>query len=88
MDDQDQKNSDISNEEQMGSSNDQFDKYNNEIYDGLKLYASKESLSSDEENLTNSNPPTYLDEDEPVCHHQNFFKKLLVLDEPFKTEED
>jgi hypothetical protein len=30
----------------MGSSNDQFDKYNNEIYDGLKHYASKESCSS------------------------------------------
>ena len=21
-------------------------------------------------------------------HHQNFFKKLLVVDEPFRTEED
>lgn len=45
---EDQKNSAISNEEQMGSSNDQFDNYNNEIYYGLKLYAaSKESLQSE-----------------------------------------
>lgn len=57
----DQKNSDISNEEQMGSSNDQFDNYNNEIYDGLKLYAaSKESESSDSEDM----PQNPAEEDE------------------------
>jgi hypothetical protein len=56
----DQKNSEwLSNEEQMGSSNDQFDKYNNEIYDGLKLYASKESCSSLGDDLSHS-----------VDHHQ------------------
>lgn len=43
----------ISNEEQMGSSNDQFDKLNNEIYDGLKLFASRESLSSDGDSIPN-----------------------------------
>jgi hypothetical protein len=29
-----------------------------------------------------------MDEVGNQCHHQNFFKKLLVLDEPFRTEED
>ena len=32
----------------MGSSSDYFDKYTSEIYNGLKLYASQESIASDD----------------------------------------
>ena len=44
----------ISNEEQLGSSSDQFDTYNKEIYQNLQLYlASKESDSSDSDDGIN-----------------------------------
>jgi hypothetical protein len=46
-----QENTSIISEEQSKSqtgSNDQFDQYTSEIYDGLKVYASKETDSSNE----------------------------------------
>ena len=63
--DEDKKSVDT-NKEEIGS-NDQFDQYTSEIYDGLKFYASHESIESGDEekssqmkinqnNQTTSNP--------------------------------
>lgn len=45
--DEDKKSVDT-NKEEIGS-NDQFDQYTSEIYDGLKFYASHESIESGDE---------------------------------------